>query len=327
MKPFRERNPVPIGAIGIIVLVAVLVAAFNIDKLPIIGGGTTYRAAFTEAGGLKPGDEVRIAGVKVGQVKGVDLEGDHVRVTFEISDAPRLGTQTTAAIKIKTVLGQKYLALAPNGPGTQSPSQEIPVARTTSPYDVVQALSDLTDETQQIDLTQLQKSFDVLSATFQNTPADVKTALQGLSRLSRTVASRDTQLSQLMSRANKVTGVLANRNQALISLMDNADLVLKEVQARRDVIHQLLVNTSALSQQLTGLVRDNQQQIAPALQRLHDVLAVLEKNQANLDRSVQLLAPFVRGFANVLGNGRWFDTYIQNLPPLPGTPGLSSGGH
>ena len=78
--PFRERNPVIIGAISLAVIAALMMAAFKADDLPIIGGGDTYYAAFTEAGGLKPNDEVRIAGVRVGKVQAVELDGDHVSV-------------------------------------------------------------------------------------------------------------------------------------------------------------------------------------------------------------------------------------------------------
>jgi phospholipid/cholesterol/gamma-HCH transport system substrate-binding protein len=79
-----------------------------------------------------------------------------------------------------------------------------------------------------------------------------------------------------------------------------------------------------LSQELTGLVRDNRQAIRPALENLKNVLATLKANQANLDRSIRLVAPFVRVFANTTGNGRWFDTYIQNLVPVPGGLGSAS---
>ena len=84
------------------------------------------------------------------------------------------------------------------------------------------------------------------------------------------------------------------------------------------------MSTVTLSQQLTGLVRDNRATIGPALQNLANVLATLRANQANLDRSIQLLAPFVRVFANTTGNGRWFDTYIQNIVPVPGGPGSAT---
>lgn len=136
LKPFREHNPVVVGAVGLTVLALLTVAAFNADSLPLIGGGDTYSAAFSEAGGLKPDDEVRIAGVKVGKVEDVDLDGDHVKVTFKVKGRPAFGTDTGASIRVKTILGAKYLALYPKGPGQLKPGSEIrfggPCRRTTS---------------------------------------------------------------------------------------------------------------------------------------------------------------------------------------------------
>jgi phospholipid/cholesterol/gamma-HCH transport system substrate-binding protein len=315
--PFRERNPVVIGAVGLGLIVALLAAAFNAQDLPLIGGGTDYAAAFSEAGGLKPGDDVRVAGVKVGQVQSLDLEGDHVRVDFRVQDGVEFGTETGAAVKIKTVLGAKYLALEPAGPGQLRAGSEIPLDRTVSAYDVVQAFSDLATTTDQIDTGQLAVALDTVAATFKDSPADVKASLAGISRLSQTVSSRDSALRDLLAHADSVTAVLSDRSTQLTTLIDDGNALLTEIQSRRDVIHTLLVNTAALATQLTGLVADNRAQITPALQRLGDVLAVLQRNQDNLDHSIRLLAPFVRVFANNLGNGRWFDTYVQNLVAAP----------
>ena len=76
MKPFRERNPVTVGAVSIAVLVLMLVAALRANDLPLIGGGDTYYATFSEAGGLRSGDEVRMAGVRVGEVDSIELDDD-----------------------------------------------------------------------------------------------------------------------------------------------------------------------------------------------------------------------------------------------------------
>jgi phospholipid/cholesterol/gamma-HCH transport system substrate-binding protein len=327
MTPFRERNPVVLGAVGLALIAALLLAAFNVDKLPLIGGGTSYTAAFTEAGGLKPGDEVRIAGVSVGKVTGVGLEGDHVRVTFKIRGGPQFGTETGASIRIKTILGQKYLSLEPRGPGQLDAGREIPLGRTVSVYDVVQAFSQLTTTVQQIDTAQLATALNTISSDFQNSSADVKASLQGLSKLSRTVASRDEALSQLLSHADSVSAVLSDRSDQLTTLINDGNLLLREIQARRAVIHELLLSTSSLALQLSGLVADDRAKIGPALEKLHAVLAILQRNQNNLDQSVKLLAPFATVFANNLGNGRWFDVYVQNLlaPIVPPSVRTSGG--
>src|SRR5687768_16179883 len=110
MTPFREQNKTVIGAVGLTLILLLLAAAFNTDKLPLIGGGTVYKAAFTEAAGLRPHDEVRVAGVKVGKVTDVELDGDKVLVHFRVKNAD-FGQTSRADIRIKTVLGRKFLML------------------------------------------------------------------------------------------------------------------------------------------------------------------------------------------------------------------------
>jgi phospholipid/cholesterol/gamma-HCH transport system substrate-binding protein len=320
MIPFRDRSPVAVGAVGVTTLALLAVAAFNADSLPLIGDGETYSAAFSEAGGLKPGDEVRIAGVKVGKVDEVDLDGDHVKVTFRIKGEPGFGTRTRAAIKVKTILGAKYLALQPKGPGQLAPGSEIPLDRTTPAYDVVAAFSDLTTTTEKVDTAHLAKALETISTTFEDSPQDVKASIKGLSKISRTVASRDQALRELLDHANGVTGVLSERSGEFATLVRDGDKLFKEITRRRAAIHSLLKSSAALGIQLSGLVEDNEKEVGPALKGLNQVVTMLERNQASLDRSVRLLAPYVRVFTNTLGNGRWFDSYIQNMVAAPVVP-------
>ncbi|UQA95746.1 MCE family protein [Streptomyces halobius] len=320
MTPFRERNPVVIGVVGLTTLGLMTAAAFNADSLPLIGNGETYSAAFSEAGGLKPGDEVRIAGVKVGKIDEVDLDGDHVKVTFKVKGEPEFGTRTGASIRIKTILGSKYMALEPRGPGQLKPGTEIPVDRTTPAYDVVTAFSDLTTTTEKVDTDQLAKAMDTISTTFEDSPAEVKASIEGLSKISRTVASRDKELRELLDHANGVTEVLADRSGEFSTLVKDADKLLTEIAKRRAAIRTLLKSSATLGVELSGLVADNRKEIGPALKGLDSVVSMLERNHSSLERSVQLLAPYVRLFTNTLGNGRWFDSYIQNLVAAPVVP-------
>ncbi|MPY58756.1 MCE family protein [Streptomyces spongiae] len=316
----QGNNPVVIGAVGLTTLALLAVAAFNADRLPLIGDGETYSAAFSEAGGLKPGDEVRIAGVKVGKVEEVDLDGDHVKVTFKVKGDPEFGTDTGASIRVKTILGAKYLALYPKGRGQLKPGSEIPLRRTVSAYDVVQAFSDLTTTTEEVDTDRLAKALDTISTTFQDSPAEVRASVKGLSRISRTIASRDKALRGLLDHAKGVTEVLAERSKDFSALVKDGDKLFEEISRRREAIHQLLKSSALLGVELSGLVEDNRKEIGPALRNLDAFVSMLERNQASLDRSVELLAPYVRVFSNTLGNGRWFDSYVQNLVAAPVTP-------
>lgn len=315
--PFRERNPVTIGAISIAVLLALLVVAFKAGDLPLIGGGDTYHAAFSEAGGLKVNDEVRIAGVRVGKVTGIDLDGPKVDVTFKVDTPSKFGDETAAHIKVKTLLGAMFVALVPAGPGQLKKGSTIPLSRTKSPYDVVQAFSGLAQRAERIDTDRLASSIDTLAELTKNTPAAFQGTLRGLSRLSQTVASRNDQINELLKNLDTVSGTLADRDQDIVTLMSKSDTLLRALVARRKAVHRLLVSTSRFSKELTLLVKQSRGDLKPALSNLQGVVNLLLKNQNNLDESLRLMAPFYRVFANTLGSGPWFDTWISNLPPIP----------
>src|ERR1700712_4246720 len=192
MKPFRERNPVPIGIAGVVFQALFGVLAFQAQTLPFFnGGGKIYRANFTESANLKKTNEVRVAGVKVGTVTSVGLEGDHVLIKFRVKDGVQLGKLTKAAIKIKTLVGAEYLALDPEGSGKLDAGTAIPVSRTTPPFDVIPAFQDLATTVQKIDTSQLTKALNVFPDDCSDTAPSVKSALPGLSRLSQTISSRD----------------------------------------------------------------------------------------------------------------------------------------
>ncbi|MGH3864792.1 MAG: MCE family protein [Pseudonocardiaceae bacterium] len=316
MTSLRRRDPIAIAIIGLVALALLTTAAYNADSLPIIGGGTSYTAEFSEAAGLHASDPVYIAGVEVGRVTAVTLAGDRVRVSMRIRDA-WIGDQTTASIEVKSLLGAKSVSLDPRGQRALDPHRPIPLQRTAAPYNVVEALNGLSGTLQETDTGQLEASLQTLADTFRGTPATVRGTLDGLSRLSRTVASRDQEIHHLLANTDAVSGVLAGRNAEFARLLADGNLVLAEIRHRRAAISALLTGTEALSIQLRGLVADNRQQLRPALEQLDRVAAVLQRNQQNLDRALQLEPVFIRLFTNTLGNGRWVDTYVCGLLPPP----------
>jgi phospholipid/cholesterol/gamma-HCH transport system substrate-binding protein len=319
VKPMSRRNPIAVAFAGLAILAGIGAVTFYSGDLPFIGGGTTYTAYFAEAGGLQSGNEVRIAGVVVGRVTGVSLDGDKVAVTFQEKGA-WLGNNTTAAIKIKTLLGDKYLALDPQGTAQLNPAQPIPLSRTTSPYDVQQAFSDLGQQLGQINTGQLAQSLQVLSAAFASTPPYVRSALRGLASLSSSVASEQSQVASLLAGTRTVTGTLASEDARFQALLKDGNLLLAELQQRQAAINSMLVTTQALSVQLSGLVADNQAKLGPALQALDQVTSVLQQNQANLAQALALAGPYYRLLGNLVGNGRWFDAYVCGLIPSSSLP-------
>src|SRR6476660_4284887 len=167
IKPLGERNRVAVGAVGALILIVLVIAVFSYDKIPFIKGTSDYSAYFAEAGGIKPGSDVRVSGMSVGRVSAVKLDGTRVLVDFTVRNGVELGDRTEAAIKAETVLGTKMLELTPRGDGELTGA--IPLERTKSPYDLPTALGDLTTTISGLDTTQLSQSLTTLADTFSET--------------------------------------------------------------------------------------------------------------------------------------------------------------
>ncbi|MBM0125863.1 MCE family protein [Pimelobacter simplex] len=323
MKPVRDRNPTVVGVVGVAILVLALGLALSAKHLPVIGDGATYRAQFTEVGGLKKGDDVRMAGVRVGKVTGLDLDGATVTVSFTMSSsADQLRADTEASIRIKTLLGTMYVALEPKGKGRLDADDTIPTSRTTPPYDVVAAFSDLATTTQQIDTDQLAHAMDVLADASEDTPEGFRGTVDGITRLSQNLVKRDEQIDALLKNLSGVADTLDARKGELARLFRDGGTLFAALTARRDAVHDLLVAVRELSTQLRGLVRDTRATLKPTLTHLDSVLDVLEANEKNIDAALAKLPTFYDGVNSATGNGPWIDGFIYNLMSMLGVPGL-----
>ncbi len=311
MARHTDASIMRLGSITLVVLLLVMAAAFNLQKFPGFRG-TTYHAAFTDAAGLHKGSVVEIAGQRVGRVNDLKIEGDKVVASFDVHGA-EFGPETTATVEVLNLLGEKFLNLTPVGSGQMTSGATIPASRTDASFDIVNTLGELTTTVEDIDTNRLIKALSTLGDTFNAAAPEVQTSFTGISRLSKTIASRDADIGELLKHADHVTKLLANRRGDLVTLMKQADLLFTEVRARRAAIHSLLVNTKRLSVTLRGVAKDNQDQIGPALAELQNVSKFLADRQALLGTVVHDLAPYTNILGNIIGTGPWFDAYVVNL--------------
>jgi phospholipid/cholesterol/gamma-HCH transport system substrate-binding protein len=321
MKRLKDRDPVKVGAVTLLLIALTLIAAFRAEDVPILSGGTVYTAYFSEAAGLVPDNEVRVAGVKVGKVTAMSLEKNQIKVSFKVSGT-WLGDQSTASIQIKTLLGEKYVAIVPAGTNPLDPAQPIPKTRTQTPFDVTDAVSELSNTVGSIDTGQLAQSFQVIADTFKNSPQPVRQALTGLQSLATTISSRDSELARLLANTSQVSRTVADRDAQLQQLLGDGSLLLQELENRREAVAALLTGTRQMAAQLSGVVADNQAKLNPALTALNNVTTILQRNQNSLSQGIANLAPFVRVFTNSIGNGRWLDSYFCGILPPQATTGL-----
>ncbi|KAA0021937.1 MCE family protein [Antrihabitans cavernicola] len=313
MSDRKISNPVNVGIVGIVVGLMIVIATLQYDRLPFLRSGITYTADFADAGGLLPGDQVEVAGIKVGKVEKISLDDQKVLTRFTVSEGIQLGDKTTAAIKTNTVLGRKSLTITPAGEGAIDRDDTIPLDRTTSPYSLTDALGDLSNTVHDLDTAQLSNTLNAMSDSLQNTPAPLRSALDGISRLSESINARDESLRQLLNKAKDVTQILADRGGQINALLLDGNQLLGELDRRRASISELISNISSVSQQLSGVVNDNQQQMRPTLDKLNSVVAVLQKNKDNLGKALDGLAPYANTLGEAVASGPYFQAYVSNI--------------
>lgn len=324
----RDRNLPLTGAIGLVALASMVAAGLSAGRLADLFGSREVSVEFAQAAGLKPGDPVRVSGVKVGSVGDISLDKRVVVVRLQVEDDVRLGDETRAELKIETLLGTEYVSLTSAGDGELSGEERIPVERTRTPFDLQGVLGGLSERVGDIDTDQLADAFRALSGTLDQASPEVAAALDGLTRLSRAVSQRDEELRELLARANDVSGVLADRSEMLVQLVRDAGTFLAVLEQRKAAIENLLVQSRRLARELVATARSTRADLAPALRALQTTIGTLRQNKGDLEESLQLYAPLLRYYTTVLGQGRWFDAALYGLTPkvLPGEqPGLEGG--
>lgn len=313
MKYFSERNPLAVGAIGVAITAAVVVGSLNYSRLPFFKSVKEYSAYFAEAGGLLPDAAVQVSGLKAGKVNSIALAGPRVLITFEVDKGIRLGNRSEASIKTKSLLGAKILEITPRGDGTQS--EPIPIGRTSSPYQLPDALGDLSNTISGLDTSQLSESLAVLADTLSETPSSLRIALQGVVRFSQTLNARDAELRNLLTNANKATAVLSERSDQIVRLVADTNALLAQLLSQRNALDQISENIASVSQQIKGLISDNRQTLKPALDKINGVLTLLANRKERVQLAIKKFNDYAMSLGESMSSGPFFKFYIANLLP------------
>jgi phospholipid/cholesterol/gamma-HCH transport system substrate-binding protein len=316
MDKYRGSKLIRAGFIGVVLVILVIAVGLAPDRLVSWATAVRYRALFSEAGGLAVGNDVTVSGIKVGAVSGLSLHDGDALVTFTVKANVPLGSETTAHIRTGTLLGERVLTLESAGGETMHPMAVIPVTRTSSPYLLTDAVSDFTTNTAETNTEMVNRSLDTLSETIDRIAPQLGPTFDGLTRLSQTINGRNQNLRDLLGSAVDVTGILSERSQRLNTLILNANDLVAVLAQRRQAIVDLLANTSVVAKQLTGVVHDNEAKLAPTLDKLNSVTAMLEKNRDNLSTALNRFPRYMRTLGEVVATGNFYMAFVPNVPPM-----------
>lgn len=305
-----------VGFVTVVVTLGLIAGALNFSKLPLVNSNVIRYADFQDAAGLASGDEVTVHGVDVGTVTGLSLvrwpKGPYVQVRFTVDSGVHLGSTTSATAKVLSPIGTEYMALTPSGAG--SLSGDIPTSRTTVPYTLVGALTQLGEQISQYNTSQLAQSFEVGTQDLSATNAQETTAaFAGLAKVSQILGNQSTALATIITQGDDLATTLSQRSTQLFDLVGQGDQVLQVLEQRKAAINELLAATSTLGQQLTGILAGNRGQLSSLLSSLQTVSAVLAKDSSDISAALPVMAAFSKYAANSTGSGPFADASIPTL--------------
>jgi phospholipid/cholesterol/gamma-HCH transport system substrate-binding protein len=307
-----EKDPLRTGVIGVFTVACLVLISFGYTSLPFWPQGKNYTAFFSDAGGISPGSDVSVSGMKVGKVNEVELAGTSAKVDFTVDRKIRVGDQSLVAIKTDTVLGQKSLAVTPKGSGEAT---VIPLGRTTTPYTLSIALQDLGETSANLDKEKLNQALGVLTDTLHDATPQLRGALDGVASLSRAINKRDQALEELLGHAKKVSDTLAQRAGQVNDLVTQGNLLFSALDERRQALSTLISGIRGVSEQLSGFVSDNKREFGPALTQLNLLMGNLLERKDHITEALKRLPGYATALGEVVGNGPGFNINLYGLPP------------
>lgn len=302
--PIEHHGTLRLGIISVLVIVVTLGGLLGVQRLGL--GKTTYDADFAQAAGLSAGDQVTVAGVHVGSVKGLRLAGDKVVVTLEIDRNVHLGAASRAGIKLTTLLGARYVELKPAGSGELT-DKRIPLANTEVPYTLQDSLQDATTTFEAVDAEKIAQSMTSLSEQLQGSPEILPQALDNVAHLSSVLAGRRDEIGDLLRSTQQIAELLGGQQRSLATLMTQGRDVLTDLAARKQMIVRLVDATTTLVNQLQPVLVGDRAQMDALLTNLDGILASVGKNDALFRNTLQMMPVPLRNFTNATGNGNEFD--------------------
>jgi phospholipid/cholesterol/gamma-HCH transport system substrate-binding protein len=309
---FREVNSLTMAISGLAAAVLAVLGAFQVPKLPFIAGHT-YHAEFADAAGMEVGDFVEVAGVHVGKVTDLEIQGNRILATFTVKNV-RLGDQTRAAIKTGTLLGTRFLGLDPHGRVEMRGGDTIPASRTETPYNIDQTLEQLTSQVHDFDKPQMQAALNTFADAFAHTPGDFRATLTNVKSLSDTISSRNDSLHDLLAHANGFTQVLNDRTAQFQQLFRDGNALLDELNRRKQVLDQMLDSFTYVTGEANRFVHENNKDLGPELDHLNTTMDTIRRNDLAIQKSVETVSSFLSGLGEGVASGPRFTADLHDIP-------------
>ncbi|MEJ3653885.1 MCE family protein [Actinomycetes bacterium KLBMP 9759] len=303
-------------ALALVVTLATTVLAVTIAN-GSAGDRTAYTARFTDATGLLPGDDVRIAGVVVGVVDDVRIvDRRFAEVAFTVDAAQSVPASATASVLYKNLIGQRFLALGPgdNPTGARLAADgTIPVERTRPPLNLTTLFNGFKPLFAALDPQQVnQLSFEIVQV-LQGQGGTVQSLLASTASLTNTLADRDEVIGQVIDNLNSVLDTVNSRDEKLSELVSSLQGLVSGLAEDREPIGDALVSIGRLTEVTGDLVGEARPGLRDDIAALGDLAGNLNDTSEKLEKTIQFLPYKLDTITRAGSYGSWFQFYLCGL--------------
>lgn len=300
-------------------VIFIVVTSLATGLLAVVIGNLTfgpsreYSAVFSDATGVVEGDDVRIAGVKVGTVEEIEIvERTRARVTFSVDEEATLTGGTNATIRYRNLVGQRYIALEQEIGDAErlEAGSTIPIDRTSPALDLTVLFNGFKPLFQALSPSDVNKlSYEIIQV-FQGEGGTLESLLGHTASLTGTLADRDRLVGDLIENLNQTLATIGDRDQELSELIITFKRLVKGLKQDRQAILTSLDGISELSEETAQLVDEAREPLVKDIRELRRFAGNLDENKAEIDRALQVLPIKLEKVGRTAIYGSWFNFYL-----------------
>ena len=283
------------------------------------GSRDEYKAVFTDVTGVAKGDDVRIAGVSVGSVSGVEVaQKDKALVTFKVNQDVQLTQNTTATLRFRNLVGQRYLSLAQGSEGDTAqlkPGSTIPLDRTQEALDLNVLLNGFKPVFEALNPEDTNKLAFEIVQTLQGEAGNVQSLLGRVSSLTNTLAGRDQLIGDVVDNLSEVLDMLGDRDDELTNTISTLREFVGGLKKDRKDILNSLDSVSELTEETASLLVDGRPLIRDDIKQLRRLTKNLseKKTLRQLEGSLQIMPIKMNKLGHFVESGSIFNQYLCNM--------------
>lgn len=283
------------------------------------GDVNTYHAIFTNVGGLRPGDDVRAAGVRVGRVESVDLHGAQARVTFTLTDEQPITAATHLTLRFQSLLGQRYVAMMKNADGADTATgalpdgATIPVSRTDPGFDLTALLNGFEPLFATLKPAEVNQLAESIAAVLQGQGGTIESLLGNTATLTNRLADDGQLIETILTSLTPVLEEVAGRGERVDDTISDLRALLKELDDEHKRIGKSIDGVSELSTAAAGLVSEVRKPLRHDIKTLREFSRISVEQRQAINELLKYLPVGAYAFARPFTTGAWLNIYICNM--------------